>query len=204
MPAYFDRGVALRHASIAVLVLILTACGAVQRRPAAIPPPSIAEVKPLDIAGRISVRQGRDGQTGSLRWHFDPPNHDIRVLSPLGQTVARIVEDAQGVTLTTSDKQRVQAKDPDALVEAALGWRLPLKGLQHWVLGLPAPGSTAKTERGDDNRVARILQDNWEISYARYQLVQGTELPGRIVLKRDNIEVRLFVDSWHPLLRSER
>ena len=202
MPEPFSRRVLQQHTIVAALILVLAACAAVQRRPLVIAPPSIAAVQPLDIAGRISVRQGREGHTGSLRWHFDPPNHDIRLLSPLGQTVARVVEDARGVTLTTADKQRLQAKDPDSLVEAALGWRLPLKGLQHWMLGLTAPGSAAKTEKGEDDRIARIFQDNWEISYSRYQLVQGTELPGRIVLKRDDIEVRLIVDSWHPMLRS--
>jgi len=202
MPEPFNLRVLQQHTIVAALILVLAACAAVQRRPLVVTPPSIAAVQPLDIAGRISVRQGREGHTGSLRWHFDPPNHDLRLLSPLGQTVARVVEDARGVTLTTSDKQRVQANDPDSLIEATLGWRLPLKGLQHWVLGITAPGSAAKTEKGDDDRIARIFQDNWEISYSRYQLVQGTELPGRIVLKRDDIEVRLIVDSWHPMLRS--
>jgi outer membrane lipoprotein LolB len=189
---------------VVATILALAACAGAQRRPVTLAPATIAAVQPLDISGRISLRQGREGHSGGLRWHFDPPNHDIRVLSPLGQTVARIVEDAKGVTLTTPDSRSVRAKDPDALVEAALGWRLPLKGLQHWVLGLAAPGSTAKTETDEDNHVAKIFQDNWEISYGRYRAVQGTELPGRIVMRRDDIEVRLVVDSWNPVLQSNQ
>jgi outer membrane lipoprotein LolB len=189
---------------VVAMILALAACAGVQRHRVALAPATIANVQPLDISGRISVRQGREGHSGSVRWYFDPPNHDIRVLSPLGQTVARIVEDAKGVTLTTPDRQSMRAKDPDALVEAALGWRLPLKGLQHWVLGLAAPDSVSKTETDGEQRVAKIFQDDWEISYARYRAVQGTELPGRIVMKRDDIEVRLVVDSWNPVLRSDQ
>lgn len=188
-----------------MFILALSACAAVQQRPSAVTlPASIASVQPLGISGRISVRQGREGHSGGLRWYFDPPNHDIQLLSPLGQIVARIVEDAKGVTLTTADQQSVRAADPDELIEAALGWRLPLKGLQHWVLGLAAPDSAAKTETDEAQHVARIYQDNWVISYARYRPVQGTELPSRIVMKRDDIEVRLVVDSWDQVLRSER
>jgi outer membrane lipoprotein LolB len=199
-------GAPLRRSALVLIVVFgLTSCAAVERRPAAgVVPPSVASVKPLDISGRISVRQGREGHTGALRWYFDPPHHDIRLLSPLGDTVARIVEDAQGVTLTTADRKRLRANDPDELVEAALGWRLPLRGLQHWVLGLAAPDSVAKTETDEEQRVAKIVQDDWEISYGRFRPVQGTELPGRIVMKRDDIEVRLVVDSWSPVLPTKQ
>jgi outer membrane lipoprotein LolB len=185
------------------LLLALSACANIQRRiPEVTAPARIEALQPMDIAGRISLRQGKEGHSGGVRWFFDPPRHDIRVLTPLGQTVARIVEDVNGVTLTT-DTESVRARDPDALVERVLGWPLPLKGLQHWVLGLASPASRAQTETDGASRVSRITQDDWEIVYANYRRVQGTQLPGRIVMRRGDIEVRLVVDSWKPVLQSQ-
>lgn len=185
------------------LLSVLAGCASIERHEAPGAPASLATVKPLDISGRISLRQGREGHAGGVRWFFDPPHHDIRVLSPLGQTMARIVENPQGVTLTTADNQSVRADDPDQLIAAVLGWRLPIRGMQHWVLGQASPDSKAQTETNGDNHVARIRQDNWDISYANYRNIEGTALPGRIVMRRADIEVRFVVDSWKPVLRSQ-
>jgi outer membrane lipoprotein LolB len=186
-----------------IFALLATACTSVpERKPAPIGEigkPTQA-LKALQLNGRLSIKQGGDAQVGNLRWFHDAPHHEIAVLSPIGSTVANIVQDGDKVSLTMSDKKKYEAADADQLMENVLGWRLPLNGMQYWVLGRAAPPvGNARTELGPDNRVAKLTQQNWRIEYANYRPVGDTELPGRIVMRRDDIEIRFVVDSAVPV-----
>jgi outer membrane lipoprotein LolB len=155
------------------------------------------EVKALRLSGRIALRQGKEAHNGNVRWLHDAPHHEIAVLTPLGTTVATIVQDVGKVKLTTSDKETYEAVDAEGLMENVLGWRLPLNGMQYWVLGRAAPPEAdAQREVGADNRLARLTQQDWRIEYSNYRPVGNTEFPSRITMRRDDIEIKLVVDSF--------
>ena len=44
----------------------------------------------------------------------------------------------------------------------------------------------------------RLAQSGWDIQYDRYRMLDGYAWPGRLKLARDNISVRLVIDSWRP------
>jgi outer membrane biogenesis lipoprotein LolB len=44
----------------------------------------------------------------------------------------------------------------------------------------------------------RLAQAGWDIRYDRYQVLDGVAWPGRLKLVRDDIAVRLVIDSWRP------
>lgn len=157
----------------------------------------IAAVKRFDLSGRIAVKYDGQGFSGSLRWSHDARHDDILLLSPLGQGVAHIVRTADGVTLTAADESVHRAADTEQLTHDFLGWRLPLHGLEHWVLGLPAPESGWRAENGANARPARLYQDGWQVDYERYHTVQGVELPRRLEAAYGNtLEIRLVIDQW--------
>jgi outer membrane lipoprotein LolB len=82
-----------------------------------------------------------------------------------------------------------------------LGWRLPLDGLRYWVLGVAAPGSAATPQRDADQHLVRLTQQGWRIDYLGYKRVDGTDLPGKIFLQRDEVEVKLVIDAWDAVSR---
>jgi outer membrane lipoprotein LolB len=153
-------------------------------------------VRGFYFSGRIGVQYDGQGFSGTLQWRHGGPADEILILSPLGQGVARIARDAQGVTLTTSDDKVYRAQDVESLTRQVLGWGLPLQGLQYWVLGLAAPGGEAGREFGENRRLARLHQDAWRIDYLGYRSVQGISLPGKMVMANDRIEVKLVIDKW--------
>lgn len=198
-----SRSSSRKHPVLAALLtaVVLAGCaelpapleGTVAGRPLA----GIDAIKGFNLAGRIAVKYHGQGFSGSLRWSHDARHDDILLLSPLGQGVAHIVRTAEGVTLTAADESVHRAADTEQLTETFLGWRLPLHGLEHWVLGLTAPESLGRVENGTNHRPARLFQDGWQVDYDRYRNQQGIELPGRLQAAWGNtLEIRLVIDRW--------
>ncbi|MBS4096425.1 MAG: outer membrane lipoprotein LolB [Sulfuricella sp.] len=189
-----------RFAAVALLA-VLAGCADVPAPPAetlaAAPLAGIEAIRGFDLSGRIAVKYDGLGFSGSLRWSHDARRDDILLLSPLGQGVARIVRDADGVTLTSADETPHRAASVEELTQAFLGWRLPIHGLEHWALGLPAPETGWRGENGANGRPERLYQDGWKVDYERYRTVQGVELPGRLEAAYGNtLEIRLVIDRW--------
>jgi outer membrane lipoprotein LolB len=182
-------------AGCCVVLVLLGGCAA---QPARVTAPA-AEIKAVDLTGRISLKQAGHSGVANLHWHHAPPDHDIRLYSALGETIADIAQDRNGVTLLTAQKQRYSASDADSLMEQVLGWSLPLNGMQYWILGRAAPGGTAEIQRGPDNRIQHMVQDHWQIDYSNYRPVGSAELPGKIFMQRDDVKVRVVIDSWKVL-----
>ncbi len=192
----------------AAVLLSVAGCASVSQRDAA-PTTEIGQPtqawKAVRLTGRLSIKQGKEAQFGNVRWLHDSPHHEIDVISPLGATVANIVQDPQRVTLVTSDRQKYEALDADRLMESVLGWSLPLNGMQYWVLGKPAPPEQeAQAELGPDNRLARLNQQQWQIEYSNYRPVGNMQYPGKIVMRRDDVEIRFVVDAIVPVPSASR
>ena len=178
-------------------VSALPGCSMVEPRPE-MPPIRVDNAAPkvFNLSGRISFKQGKEGGSGSLRWTHAAPEHRITLLTPIGTTVANLVADANGVTLITSDQREFHSTDGDRLVSDVLGWSIPVNGMQYWVLARPVPDRPAEIERDAVQHVSHLVQDSWEIDYSNYRTVSWLDLPGRIVMRRGDIEVRLVIDNW--------
>jgi outer membrane lipoprotein LolB len=160
--------------------------------------PLQAELAPFAFNGRVAILHDGERSSASLRWTHSDLEDEILLLAPLGQTVARIHADVHGVTLEASGKYYA-AQDAESLTENVLGWRLPMSGMRYWVLALPAPGDQALIEHDALGQVSVIHQDGWEIKYLRYASAVPDSLPLRLILKRDGMEIKLFIDEWETL-----
>ena len=157
---------------------------------AALPPPA-APPQGWAFEGRIALNRGEDGVSGQLDWRHDAARDELRLRSPLGQTVARIVRDPAGVTLETGEATH-HAADAESRTQASLGASLPLSGLAWWVRGQPDP---ARPHRADPpaGPPTRLWQDGWTIDY-RDRFADG--LPRKLDARRDDLHLRLLVERW--------
>ncbi len=193
-----------RRYAVFLLPLLLWGCAELpvppeEREAAASSSQSAAEAGGVfRLAGRIGVKHDGESFSGSLRWRHDAEGDEIFILSPLGQGVARIVQNAGGVALETAEGRTYHAEDVESLTEEVLGWRLPARGLRYWVTGRTAPGSPAEGAIGSDKLLLHLNQDGWRIDYQGYRTVQGTPLPAKLeMLAQDSrLEVRLVIDNW--------
>ena len=181
------------------LIVLLSGCALLPPAPAPAPRPAQPETLPFAMNGRISITHRDKRDSAGLRWIHQVQADEILLLAPLGQTAARVYSDtrrdARQATLD-SDGKHYQADDVESLMEQALGWHLPLKGLHHWVLGMADPDSPAQTERGDTGRITVLHQDGWEVRYPGYADDTTDALPKRMLLNYEDLQVTLLIDEW--------
>ena len=180
---------------LSATVLILAGCATTLLTPQPVARPAQTEHVSFALNGRIAVNHDGKRSSSSVRWTHHPADDEILLFAPLGQTMARIHRDEQGVVLDTSDKHYT-AEDTEELTQRVLGWHLPLDGLQYWVLALPAPDSEASIERDANGQVSVMHQDGWEIRYTRYAAQAPDSLPLRMSLQRGGMELQLLIDEW--------
>jgi outer membrane lipoprotein LolB len=145
------------------------------------------------LQGRIGVQSGEQSLSGRIQWQHRAESDDVLMTSPLGQGVARIVRDADGVMLEMPNQPTRRAADAETLTREALGYVLPVAGLAWWVQGRPAPTGPFESTADASGRVAQIKQDGWVIDYLEYA---ADARPRRMVVAREGLQIRLVADNW--------
>ncbi len=151
------------------------------------------------VIGRVSVRNTQHSFSGNVHWQHMQDEDILLLLSPLGQAVAEIRKDADGVSLVTAKEEAFYARNVEELTDEILGWCLPLNGLQYWIQGAHSPVSVAVIELDDEDRIVAIRQDGWQIVYVRYFVDQSEQTavrPRIIELQLDALKIRMVVDDW--------
>ena len=172
---------------------LLGGCALLQAPPAV--RPAQPELAPFALNGRIAVKYNGSHESAGLRWTHTAQSDEILLLTPLGQTAARIYSDARHTTLDEGDKH-YENESAESLMRQVLGWYLPLNSLHHWALGKAEAGSTAQIERNADGQIALLRQDGWEVRYLRHDGDRADSLPKRMQLSREDLQVQLLIDEW--------
>lgn len=194
------------RAFIFLVFPLLVSCAALAPQPTVVRTISIEPVAGLqnasadnfDLLGRVSVRNEHQRFSGSVHWQHSEQDDTILLLSPLGQAVAEINKQNEGVSLVTSDKEVFHARNVEDLTADVLGWRLPLKGLQYWIQGRYSPASAASVDIDSGNRIIAIRQDGWQILFKRFYADETARIPRpRIIeLQFEDLDIRMVIDDW--------
>jgi outer membrane lipoprotein LolB len=182
----------------ALLALVLGGCAGVPVAPTTVIGPSSA-VPPLPdswtLQGRIAVQSGEQSLAGQFHWQHRADGDEVLMTSPLGQGVARIVRDADGVALEAPNQPTRRAPDAESLTREALGYALPVAGLVWWVQARPDPDSGFEATHDAAGRITQLRQAGWVITYLQYA-ADAPSRPRRLVVAREGLEIRLVADSW--------
>jgi outer membrane lipoprotein LolB len=177
----------------ALLALGVAGCASVQPVPRAGAESALGAAWTLQ--GRIGVQSGEQSLSGQIHWRHRTDADDLLMTSPLGQGVARIVRDAEGVSLEVPNQPKRRAPDADTLTREALGYDLPMAGLSWWVRARPDPARAFEATRDAAGRLAQLRQDGWVIDYLQYAADMPAR-PRKLVVSRDGLQIRLVADSW--------
>jgi outer membrane lipoprotein LolB len=159
----------------------------------------IAQIKQFSLKGRLGLQASGKGFSGQLQWQHDTSFDDVILLSPLGNQVALIKKTAQQVTLTDAKGQTLSAENAETLTEKTLGWQLPLAGLADWSLGKPTQTTIGDSTWDQLGRLTSLKQDGWLIEYQSYTNVAPYALPNRLILRRNQVYLKLIIDDWSDL-----
>ncbi|MCK0165615.1 lipoprotein insertase outer membrane protein LolB [Marinobacter sp. S6332] len=205
----------IRRWAAVLLIMGLSACTTIQLEPL---PEGMTDQPPADwqdraaklgqfdhwqLSGKLAVRQPSDSGTAIINhWTQEGEAYDLALSSSfLGMGSTKLKGVPGFIELTLSNGEVYRSGDPDALMEAATGWQLPLESLTWWIRGLPAPAGDFRLLFDDRGELAMIRQDGWEIRYDRWHELQGNTpaLPARITALKEKKRVRVVVSNWQDL-----
>ena len=156
----------------------------------------IAKVTDFKIEGRMGLQSDGYGVSGKIHWVHSLENDAIDLYSPLGNKIAAIVKNTEGVSLTSQNGKTIKAEDAESLTQLTLGWRLPFSKMSDWIVGRPASGVVTDFTWDDKGHLSKLTQDGWEVSYMQYQNEMQPALPSKINLRNPKMNVRLVIERW--------
>lgn len=183
----------LRTLLVAAFLLLAAGCATLEPAATALRPAREA-IEAFRIEGRIAVRRTGESFSAGIDWRHDAHSDEIVISGPLGQGLARLTSGGGTALLETADQKRYVAADLDGLSEQVFGTRLPVSGLGRWVLGRSAFGGVARLDEA--GRLAGLSEQGWAIEYLRYENEAKDALPELLQARREDVEVRLKIDSW--------
>lgn len=161
-----------------------------------------------ELSGKLAVKQPSDSGTAVINyWKQDNDAYEMELSSSFLGMGRTTLEGVPGfIELSLPGGDQYQSGDPEALVEAATGWQLPISSLTWWIRGLPGPDGDYRLFFDDKDRLAVIRQQGWEIRYDRWQsFIDGyPPLPARVTAVKGDKRVRLVVTNWQQINGDDR
>ncbi|MCP4486291.1 MAG: outer membrane lipoprotein LolB [Gammaproteobacteria bacterium] len=152
------------------------------------------------IHGRAAIFVTDKVHNVGLKWRHNPDGFMITLEAPFGQGVFRLESITSNalVKLSLPDASVVYGEDAEAILDQAVGWSIPVSGLEFWVRGLPSKSGTFTQVLNGDGRLRSLQQKDWNITYLDYfefdHASQG--LPKMLYLKHDKLALKIVIDSW--------
>ncbi|QJQ96472.1 MULTISPECIES: lipoprotein insertase outer membrane protein LolB [Halomonadaceae] len=147
------------------------------------------------LAGKVGLRTPQESTSANLDWNQRPYHFRMLISGPFGAGRS-VLEGREGRVSMTSNQGRFEAENAEALMEAQLGWSLPVSSLDYWIRGLPAPGREHEVARDNGGFPVSLHQDGWEINYLDWTQTSNLWLPRRLVMTYDEIRATLVVNEW--------
>ena len=174
-----------------LLCLSLAACQNRQIKPQTTP----LSVQPLkekvwSMSGKMSVSDGQEGGSGSLKW--SESNNQVHAIfkAPLGQGSWEL-DESLGL-ISDSKGQSWKGSDMSALISQQVGWPVPWNALKHslkgWQMGEPLTSN--------DGQTLQFIKAGWLVEWKQIKSVNGQMLPHKIYIKKKPYSIKISVKKW--------
>jgi outer membrane lipoprotein LolB len=189
----------LRPCLLLALCTLLSACVAPRQLPATGEFSQLQQqlqaLESWQVEGKIGLRQGGRGTSARISWQQTRDHYALRLSGPLGIGTVLIDGDDTGVAVHNKDGV-FKAPTPEQLLLDLTGWQIPVRGLQYWARGLPAPDLPVAQQQIEQGRLASLGQGGWQITYLDYTLVDGLWLPAKMLMSRPETQLTLLYKTW--------
>jgi outer membrane lipoprotein LolB len=145
----------------------------------------------------MATKANNQALTIYYNWQqIDSTHYIIHLFGPLGIGAVTITGKPNQVTLIDSKNQSFAAKNPESLIENALGFQIPVSNLYYWIRGLPSPGKTAKTKRDSFNHLIQTSQPGWNVQFPQYTGIGKIDLPCQLIIKSKALFAKIIISEW--------
>jgi len=147
------------------------------------------------MAGRVLVRQGERADVLRLHWAHRGETDEVRLETPLGQTVAELSLDPGKAVARLGDGREFEATDDATLALQVIGTAVPLRRFAGWLRAEPGPDANA-IQRDEALHVLSMNDAGWQLGYSGHGEVASLAGPALIEAKQGDVVVRVKIESW--------
>ena len=159
----------------------------------------LAKIHVFSVNGAFSVQQVTQKPViANFIWEqTNRKDYRIGITSALGLYHIEITHQYNSVQLWKNSTHVFTAKTPEALMQEAVGWSLPVSEMFHWIKGMPMPGVTYHAQYDYYGHLISLKQMGWVITYRVYQeYANGVDLPHEIMMERPGFAVKIVMKNW--------
>jgi outer membrane lipoprotein LolB len=158
--------------------------------------PALQAITQFQLDGRLAATSGNEGFSAGVRWRQDHDTATLDLSAPLGFGAAHVEQGPGGLTVTSSRGVTLEGAAASEELATTLGFEPPLRSLRYWVLGASDPDFASQETIDDQQRLAHLEQDGWQVDYAQYTQVAGQWLPQQLTVTRQSLRLKLVVNAW--------
>lgn len=141
--------------------------------------------KNFDISGRFNIKTNEKNSYGNFIWTRQDDRENLELRSPIGTAVAKITIESSVVKLRTKDNAYI-GRDVDRMLEANLGFTLPIHLLHYWVQGVALPNIPVDRKLYDG-----FVQLGWKIEYLSWA---EPNHPKILLFSRGGVSIKLLIE----------
>lgn len=193
-----------RSIYIVMLSLFLNACSTTIQLPAPIGSPQqlwqqhqvqLQAIRAWQLQGQIAFISADERHSATLNWQQFTPDFKINLTGPFGIHILTIKRSDNISTLILDDAHQYQGPDTQILINQLSPIPIPVRELRAWIIGDPLTDDVQLDNYG------RVTQANhplgWHISYTDYQLIDNIWLPKNIVIKKNDMRIKITTRNWN-------
>ncbi|MFC3914866.1 lipoprotein insertase outer membrane protein LolB [Pseudaeromonas sharmana] len=154
---------------------------------------SLEQLQHWQLSGKLAIITAQEKGSARLNWQQQGEDYDLILTTIVGTTLLELHKRDNRVTIIDRDGVQHSGEDSDELVYRLTGWPIPIKQLPVWIKGLPGE---ATFETGDDGRITRLQQGDWQLSYQDYARTRLWLLPTAINLQGPQTRIKLAINEW--------
>ncbi|TDR23209.1 lipoprotein insertase outer membrane protein LolB [Marinicella litoralis] len=166
-----------------------------QLKPGALPViTDLSTIQEYTFNGKMSFSDGVEGGSGQVSWN---QNHDriaVTLKAPLSNKSWTLIDAPGHAEIQLSNGETIYGLTAGDLISEQIGWDLPWKDLQAWVIGQKSPSGRIlnKHTNGD----FEILDQGWFISYSKIKTNGNGIVPHKIIARKDPYSIKLIIKNW--------
>ena len=155
-------------------------------------PPVQDTARDLALSGRIKIAQTEQSSTFNFRWAQTSDGFDAYFWGVMGAGTTRLYGDSD--TLAIEGRELRTSGPAEEILEAQLGWSLPVELLLSWVRGVPEESMpTRALGRNADGAIEYFEQQGWRL---RFEEFDEDGRYRRLTAVRHDVRVIILVREW--------